>query len=257
MVGKITLQDYRFNYGYKGFTSIINQMIVLAKIHYKNYGNYNVFVEDNQVLDIFENIYKPEESDIIYDLTPLFFDDFLAGKYDNDFNAHKIVEIEDLKTRNPINFLKLKPEHLNFFVTLQKNFFKNDKVLGIQIRGTDKITELPRIPEINILNHIDNAFKEDPSLTKIFIATDDIVYLNLVINNYGIENVIYNTLNLISHDGQPLHTTNNRQKINLEVMSDVYLLSKCDYILYSFSNVSFLALSMIENHNKKLININV
>ena len=59
------------------------------------------------------------------------------------------------------------------------------------------------------------------------------------------------------HDGQLLHTTNDRKKINLEGMSNVYLLSKCNYILYSFINVSFLALSMIETPNKILTDINL
>jgi len=257
MVGKLTLQDSRYNYPYKGFTSIVNQIIVLAKIHYDTYNNYDIIVEDSQILDIFENKYLLKELDHIYDVSPIFFDRFFSGFYDNDKNAHKLVDTDDLTKRNPNNFLTIKPKHLDYFKKLRELYFKNDKILGVQIRGTDKSTELVRIPESNVIYHIDVALKSDTRLNKIFVATDDFTYLDLIINHYGTEMVIYNQENTISRDGQPLHTTNDRKRINLEVMSDVYLLSKCDYILYSFSNVSFLALSMIENRNKILTNINL
>lgn len=59
MVGRLNIYDSRFNYNYKGFTSIVNQLISLSKIHHERFNNFNVFVEDDQVLDIFENIYTP------------------------------------------------------------------------------------------------------------------------------------------------------------------------------------------------------
>lgn len=256
MVGRLNIYDSRFNYNYKGFTSIVNQLISLSKIHHERFNNFNVFVEDDQVLDIFENKYMPNSYDNIYDVHPIFFEEFYSGKYDNDFNAHKLIDIEDLKTRNPKNFLSIKKEHLVSFDELKKTLFGNENILGVQIRGTDKKTELPRIEELNVINHIDRLLKSNTDINKIFVSTDDYIYLDVILKTFGDKNVIYNNNNLISRDGEPLHTRYDRKKVNYEVMSDVYLLSKCNHMLYSFSNVSFLALSMIENFDKQLININ-
>ena len=257
MVGKLNLNDTRFNYSHKGFTSIVNQIIELAKIHFDIYKNYNVIVEDYQLLDLFDNVYQINPTDITYEVSPIFFDNFYNGFYNDAKTAHTLVNIEDLKTRNPFNFLTIKNDILIKFEDTKKKYFGNDKILGVQIRGTDKQTELPKISIENVLNKIDEAFYEDTSLNKIFVATDEYIYLSAIINKYGYEKVIYNTNNTISYDGKPLHMSPNRNKINFEVMSDVYLLSRCDYILYSFSNVSFLALSMVNDYNKPFKNLNL
>jgi hypothetical protein len=131
-----------------------------------------------------------------------------------------------------------------------------ENILGVQIRGTDKKTELPKIEESIVINHIDKLLNNNTEIDRIFVSTDDFNYLDIILKTFGDKNVIYNDKNLISRDGEPLHTRYDRKKINYEVMSDVYLLSKCNHMLYSFSNVSFLALSMMENFNKQLININ-
>jgi hypothetical protein len=256
VVGRLNIYDSRFNYNYKGFTSIVNQLIALAKIHYERFGNYNVFVEDEQVLDLFDNNYKVNNDDNIYDVHPIFFEEFYKGKYEHDFNAHKLVDVGDLKTRDPKNFMSLKKEHLNQFNKLKSELFMGENILGVQIRGTDKKTELPKIEESIVINHIDKLLNNNTEIDRIFVSTDDFNYLDIILKTFGDKNVIYNDKNLISRDGEPLHTRYDRKKINYEVMSDVYLLSKCNHMLYSFSNVSFLALSMMENFNKQLININ-
>lgn len=255
MVGKLNLSDHRYNYPYKGFTSIFNQIIVLAKIHYNLYGNYNVFVEDYQILNLFDNMYIPHSGDTTYNVSDIFFEDFFAGKYENDYNAHKLVNIDDLKTRQISKFLKYKDEVLVEFLKIKENLFGLNKFIGVQIRGTDKNTELPSIKIDNVITHIDAAIEKYPT-HKIFIATDDNTYLSIIRDKYG-SKVVFNEGHMISYNGNPLHTNHvNRERVNREVMLDVYLLSCCDYILYSFSNVSFLALSIMENHKKEIININ-
>jgi hypothetical protein len=55
----------------------------------------------------------------------------------------------------------------------------------------------------------------------------------------------------ISSDSQALHhNCVDRFMINEEVLSSVYILSKCKYFFYSFSNVSLLALIMGVNNFK-------
>jgi hypothetical protein len=241
MVGKITLNNSRYKYHNKGFTSIVNEIIGLSKIHYSKWGNYKVIVEDTQVLELFENIYTPEETDIFYDVSDIFFRDFDRGNFNNLYNAHTLVNIEDIKTKKVSNILKLKPTINRLLETTKKTIIGEDKYVGLQIRGTDKSTEIPRIEIENVYRHIDKSLLFDDEIKKVFLSTDDIYYREMLLKKYG---------------NDPIHKKNDRKRVNFEVMSDVYILSKCDYLLYCFSNVSFLALSMMNDYNKKIININ-
>jgi hypothetical protein len=256
MVGKITLNNSRYKYHNKGFTSIVNEIIGLSKIHYSKWGNYKVIVEDTQVLELFENIYTPEETDIFYDVSDIFFRDFDRGNFNNLYNAHTLVNIEDIKTKKVSNILKLKPTINRLLETTKKTIIGEDKYVGLQIRGTDKSTEIPIIEIENVYRHIDKSLLFDDEIKKVFLSTYDIYYREMLLKKYGNDVIIFNQNNLISYDNKPIHKKNDRKRVNFEVMSDVYILSKCDYLLYCFSNVSFLALSMMNDYNKKIININ-
>lgn len=257
MVGKISLKDTRFKYGTKGFTSILNQVIDLANLHHSIYKNYNIIVEDEQILKIFENKNIESLDENSYIVSDVFFNLFESGKYDNTHNAHSLVNVEHLKYRNPKNFLNFKEDYLVNFNNIKKKLFKDYKILGIQIRGTDKVNEIPKIPIDKIFSKIDQAMKEDKSLNKIFLATDDYYYIESLTKNYGEKDLIFNDKNLFSYDGLPLHYKENRDRINLEVMIDSHLLSETNYFLYCFSNVSFLSLSLIEDYTKKIKNLNI
>jgi hypothetical protein len=124
----------------------------------------------------------------------------------------------------------------------------------LQIRGTDKTSEIPRISDNVIIESITKMLN-DNQLNKVFLSTDDNYYLELIKNNFK-EILIYNENNLISHDGNPIHFSNDRKKINKDVLLDVYLLSNCEYFLYCYSNVSYLALTLGSQKQKYIKNIN-
>jgi hypothetical protein len=92
-------------------------------------------------------------------------------------------------------------------------------------------------------------------IQNIFLATDDIKYLNPIKERYG-NMVTYDDTIHISSDNAPLHNLPNRDIINEEVLSSVFILSSCSHFLYSFSNVSLLALIMGANHHKTILNLN-
>ena len=54
MIGIINLEDNRFNYRQKGFTSIINQLIEMCYFHYKKYNDFNIHVSDYRVEVFFD-----------------------------------------------------------------------------------------------------------------------------------------------------------------------------------------------------------
>jgi hypothetical protein len=261
MVGNISLTNDRYQYDYKGFTSIINQIIELVYLHYTMYNNYNVIINDSQVIEFFDPINENLNSHEIYNVSDIFFNLIDSNKWIlSEFTAHTVANLDDLKKRNLKNFLKFKSSYLEMYNKIKLDLFKNYKVLGIHIRGTDKSTELPKIPIGNIFKYIDEAMNNGESYDKLFVATDDYEYLNQLINKYGDDFVIYNKSHSISHNGQPLHRNNTpeyRKKLNFEVLIDAHLLSETDYFLYCFSNVSLLSLSLMSNPENKIKNINL
>jgi hypothetical protein len=212
----------------------------MALEHYIENDNFNLIVDEEQTLDLFENI--SPQSDTFYDLGEHWLQKFFSGQlYQNQYNAHTPANIDNLKIKNKVytNIFKIKDKYLKKFEDKRIELGIDDNTLGIQIRGTDKKNELPELEIEKIFSLIDQFDKQ-----KIFLATDDKKYLDLILNRYG-DRIIYDSSLQISSNSQSLHhNCTDRFKINEEVLSSVYLLSKCKYFLYSFSNVSLLALIM-------------
>lgn len=256
MVGKINLNDNRYKYSYKGFCSIINQVIDIAILHNRLYGDYNVDIEDPQILALFNIKYNKPYIES-YDVGVQFLDEFFNGNIDNTYNAHTIPNRENLLTKNKTlnSILELKSDIEIEFQKRLKELLKGQEFLGLQLRGTDKKVEIPETSDKKILKGIDDALSES-KLEKIFLATDDIKYVNLITNTYGNEMVVINTSNTFSIDFNPIHTTEKREIINLDVLRDVYFLKNSSYICYTYSNVGYLAMIMGVNKIKdfKILN---
>lgn len=253
MKGIATLTNQKFNYPYKGFCSIVNQLIDICYEHYKQYNNFEILIKDEYVEKLFDFSYFGE---FTYDASDVWLDKFFSNSLCYSFNAHTEANIDFLKSRNFVfeNILKIKKEKIDYFENVLKIQFLSKNNLGIQIRGTDKKTELPEPNNKKILSMIDNCIQNN-NIQNIFLSTDDEKYLNLLKNRYG--NVVkYNNKNFISTDGYPIHFKFDKQEINEQVLSDVYLLSKCEHFLYCYSNVSYLALTMGINNFKSIGLIN-
>ena len=250
--GYISYTDPRFNYPYKGFCSIVCGIIDMSMEHYILNGNFNLIVNEPQTLDLFD-VVSPNNKEI-YDLGAMWLERYFNQQiYQSGYNAHTPANIDNIKLKNNVykNILKIKDEHLELFESKRKTYKIDKNTLGIQIRGTDKKTELPEISLEKIYQLIDENI-----IDKIFVATDDIIYLDAILNRYG-SKVVYDSSITISNNKQPLHlNTLNRPLINQEVLSSVYLLSCCGSLLYSFSNVSLLALIMGVYNFKNIQHLN-
>lgn len=251
----ITLQDPRFNYPYKGFCSIVCAIIDIALEHYSVYGNLNCNIFESQTLKLFDNVY--EDGDDEYDAGSWWLNRFFQNElHHSDYNAHTIANLENLKLKSKVfnSILKIKEDKRKIF---EKKFIDlgiSDKTLGVQIRGTDKKVEVPEPNIDNIIRKIDEYF-EVTDTQNIFLATDDVKYLNPIKERYG-SLVLYDDSIHISIDSNPLHNLPNRDIINEEVLSSVFILSRCNHFLYSFSNVSLLALIMGVNNYQTIANLN-
>jgi hypothetical protein len=251
----ITLQDPRFNYSYKGFCSIVCAIIDIALEHYSVYDNLNCNIFESQTLKLFDNVY--EDGDDEYDAGSWWLDRFFQNQlHHSDYTAHTIANVENLKLKNKVfdSILKIKDDKRKLFEKKFTDLGITNKTLGIQIRGTDKKNEIPEPGIDNIIQKIDRYF-DMVDIQNIFLATDDIKYLNPIKERYG-NMVTYDDTIHISSDNAPLHNLPNRDIINEEVLSSVFILSSCSHFLYSFSNVSLLALIMGANHHKTILNLN-
>jgi hypothetical protein len=153
------------------------------------------------------------------------------------------------------NTLRIKPNILSEFTTILDRYITS-RTMGIQIRGTDKVSEIPPIDDEDIISHINYELDND-NIDNIFLSTDDVKYVKLLTSNFG-NRVVYNESNIVSNNEGAIHFNqkHNKSRVNYEVLSDAYLLSKCKTLLYCYSNVSQLALIMgINELNKiKLLN---
>ena len=242
--GYISYSDPRFNYPYKGFCSIVCGIIDMALEHYVERDNFNIEVSESQTLNLFDNI--SPKTNKTYDVGSWWLERYFSNHiYQGEYNAHTPANIDNLKIKNKVytNILKIKDEYLEKFEKKKIELGIDKDTLGIQIRGTDKKQELPEIQIESIFNSIDSTQKE-----KIFVATDDRYYLDSLLNRYG-SRIIYDDSLQISSGSQSIHhNCSNRSQVNIEVLSSVYLLSNCKYFLYSFSNVSLLALILGVNN---------
>jgi hypothetical protein len=251
----ISLKDQRYNYHYKGFCSVITTIIDIALEHYCEFKNFNWSVDDEQVLNFFEQNQKNKTE--YYDAGSLFLDNMYAKKllcYDH--NAHTIADMDNLKLKNLIyiNLLKIKKEYNEKFHAKFKSFNITQNTLGIHIRGTDKTTELPEVEENKIISKIDRYILHE-NIDKIFLSTDDLKYVRLLKNYFG-SLIKFDESNLISSDSIPIHFGENKSRINEEVLCSAYILSRCSKFIYCFSNVSLLALIMGANNFKLIDNLN-
>lgn len=257
MVGNISLLDHpQFNYHNKGFCAIVSNIIDIALEHFNRFNDYNVSISDGQTEKLFTCNKSTEGT--TYDASNYFLTQFFnKNTQHNIYNAHKKANVSNLQKKNLVmlNTLKLKSDVEEEFKGIKNSLLGDKKTLGIHLRGTDKITELPSIPEDTIYKCIDTHMNMS-KCSQIFLSTDDIFYVNLLQNKYGKEVVKYNSNNTISYNKQPLHKSGDRHKINKEVLSDVYLLSTVDTFLYCFSNVSLLSLIIGINKFSKICNIN-
>lgn len=258
MFALANLMNPTYNYGYKGFTSIVTQFIDIAKKHNEDHQDYKVFVDDRQILDLFNNVYSPEAGDEFYLAGDLFLKKFDDGEVDKRYNAHTLANLEDLKRRKEVldSILRIKPEILLAFEEKKKILIGDKKTVGVQVRGTDKQSEITPPTVERIIQHINQAIQTDRSIEKIYIATDDVRYLVPILKEFG-DMITFDSSKEISHDGWSLHHRGVfRRMLNYQVLEDVYCLSQTDHMIYSFSNVSQLALIMGADKHQMRINLN-
>jgi hypothetical protein len=111
-------------------------------------------------------------------------------------------------------------------------------MIGIHYRGTDKFKDAPRVPYERVQTAVLDAIKTaGPTPYKLFVATDEEAFLDYMLDLFP-GKVDYLDM-YRSVDGKPIDVIqgDNRKKGEDAVM-DCLLLSRCDYLVRTASNLS-------------------
>jgi hypothetical protein len=167
----------------------------------------------------------------------------LCELYGSSYNQ----EIKDWYYKNRVLANQIINEYIGIqdFVTQTVNeqwasfFEETDYVLGIHIRGTDKVWGGKKVVPEDYFPYIDKIKLNNLNF-KIFLATDDPDYIEPIILRYpGIvkyTNAQRNKQNVfLCTDGSTYHK-------GLDVLTDSLLLSKCNFLIKSNSAVSEFAI---------------
>ena len=152
MTVEITLNDSRYNYSYKGFCSIVCAIIDIALEHYSVYDDCDCEVLESQTLELFDSIHKGESE---YDAGPWWLERFFSNKlHHSEYSAHTVANPSNLILKNMIlqNILSIKKDKLLKFENKYKDLGLTNRTLAVQIRGTDKNTEIEEIENITGLS---------------------------------------------------------------------------------------------------------
>jgi len=138
--------------------------------------------------------------------------------------------------------IKIKPHILEKVDQFAVKEFNGHYVVGMHLRGTDKVRKegAVRLPDDYIKKQIDAILKKRPKY-KIFLATEDSDSLSRMQALFKDRLVFWDSTRL---SGNPVHASKGcyGYKIGEDVLIDCLLLSRCDYLLASISNVSQCAL---------------
>ena len=138
-----------------------------------------------------------------------------------------------------------------------ENNFKGKNVLGVHIRLTDKSTASTEKDTIvsseKYIKHIDSYLKNNDN-SVVFVCTDSTDYINDLKSLFGDRLLMKDdTLRTSGVKSIHHHTSGNGFLKGKEVLIDMLLLSKCDFLIKGISNVSLCTLFF----NKGLEHFNI
>ncbi len=121
-----------------------------------------------------------------------------------------------------------------------KDNFDNHYIIGIHYRGTDKISEAPRVSyekTTEELNRVIETLNEKDY--RIFVATDEAAFLKHIKTKFP-RKIIYNKEAIRSLDGKPVHfdDSQNKYEIGENALIDCLLLSRTNILIRTSSNLS-------------------
>jgi hypothetical protein len=137
-------------------------------------------------------------------------------------------------------YLNIQEDIIKEVENFQKQWFKEEKILGVHYRGTDKAGEAPLVSKEKLLAHIREVLKEKQELKIVFLSTDDEGIIRFLENAKLERQLVYREDIFRSTDGEQFHRKKEHSKtlINREAIVNCLLLSKCMFLLKTASILS-------------------
>ena len=135
-------------------------------------------------------------------------------------------------------YIKIKSNIQNKIDDFYDHYLKNKKTIGIHLRGTDKEVDVKNIP-LEIIFKAAAKYDCDQYL----VATDEMRLLEEAKLKLPKPVIFYPCYR--SHDGSPIHMGNNNSDKALrgeEALIETVLLSKCNVLIHTCSNMSAAAI---------------
>lgn len=118
-----------------------------------------------------------------------------------------------------------------------KRHFRNFYMIGIHYRGTDKSKEAPRIAYETVFEQIEKCIPVGKAF-RLYVATDESSFLDEVKIRYG-NSVVALDAHRSDGGATGVHFENkNNYVLGEEALMDCYLLSRCDLLIRTSSNLS-------------------
>jgi hypothetical protein len=219
----------------------------------------------NQLLICKKSKYTPiidmENYKTIYNENKKIFNTYNAWEYYfNKLNKYKLIDVYKSKNViiNPINEkikFEMSDKILNHFKNkiiphikfqsladrfIKKKFNKNDKILGIHLRGTSYKTAVGHAfpPTPKIMSEFIDKLMNEYKYNKIFLVTEEAKYLDFFKNKYKNKCYYLNSFRSKSNDAFKIYPRKlHRYKLGAETLVESLVLSKCNGLAYVKSNL--------------------
>ena len=171
-------------------------------------------------------------------------------------DTRKFVNIKTIKQFRKIikDQLKINKKIIKIFKKIYKKKFQNHKVVGLHFRGSD-MKNTPNHPFPLTFKQVYNIIDEliAKNYDKIFLVTEEKKYVKILQQKYKQKLIFLNSFRtndnkLFTHYSRKYH----RYKLGKEILIEALLLSKCDILVSTKTNVILSALSF-SSKPKKII----
>lgn len=196
----------------------------------------------------FKKINKYKLSEVYKSRKIIFSSSFLKRGMSLDILANKefikikkLIEIKNSYIKESKNFIK-------------KNFKKNEKILGVHLRGTSyKIARnhpFP-IPKEMMANVVKQIIKKE-KVNKIFLCTEDENYFKYFKNIFKGKLIFLESYRTNKIDAFKIYPRkNHRYKLGKEILIETLILSNCENLVFVNSNVIDAAIFFSKKKQKK------
>lgn len=133
-------------------------------------------------------------------------------------------------------YVRIKPHIEQKINDYLDRLFKNNNVIGVHYRGTDKALEAALLSYDKVIDEIKKEIKKNPK-AKIFVATDEDKFLQAMQKNFPGRILSIDAIR--STNGRPIHYSFGlKYQKGEDALIDAILLSQCSKLYRTTSNLS-------------------